>query len=307
MPATHLPTTRAFLTSLISSLPAPQSSTSSTNPLRDLPTSSNSRNTLLTLHVLFPTEFLPALDLLDRGLVTRYRIQVDANTGVKSGDKGPGTEKNDPDGLNDNKVDGNPQDDSLARRGDDNLGGDEIGGDYGALITEQATITTSATGVLDPDIEPKKEERSHIDQREEDDQGLIVYYVRSAQPKPTHQRSQSRFYDPSAVTYEVRLGAWNCSCPAFAFAAFPAASASPISATFPPATSIIPQEENMGGDGKVNDEPDWMFGGISNGIAVCKHLFACILAEKCPLFKGSVEEKMIGIEEAAGMAAGWAG
>jgi hypothetical protein len=50
------------------------------------------------------------------------------------------------------------------------------------------------------------------------DAGPYVYYVRSA------QRRTSRYGTSVDATssYEVRLRAWNCSCPAFAFAAFPA-------------------------------------------------------------------------------------
>lgn len=35
------------------------------------------RKLLLTLHVLFPTQLLPALDLLDRGLLTKISLQSD--------------------------------------------------------------------------------------------------------------------------------------------------------------------------------------------------------------------------------------
>ncbi|KAF7558614.1 hypothetical protein G7046_g5537 [Stylonectria norvegica] len=71
----NLPSHRQLLTSLISSLsslPPPTSPTSAaastTSPLQSI--SSSQRHLLLTLHVLFPNLLLPALDLLDRGLVT---------------------------------------------------------------------------------------------------------------------------------------------------------------------------------------------------------------------------------------------
>nr|XP_036584186.1 ubiquitin carboxyl-terminal hydrolase family protein [Colletotrichum truncatum]KAF6793575.1 ubiquitin carboxyl-terminal hydrolase family protein [Colletotrichum truncatum] len=71
-------TPRAVLTSLIDTLtsaPLPPSSTSPTNadnPLQGLPQSH--RPLLLTLHVIFPSIVLPALDLLDRNLVTRVLL-----------------------------------------------------------------------------------------------------------------------------------------------------------------------------------------------------------------------------------------
>lgn len=52
-----------------SSQPPPPAQPPSTSPLHAIPPSQ--RPLLLTLHVLFPNLLLPALDLLDRGLVTR--------------------------------------------------------------------------------------------------------------------------------------------------------------------------------------------------------------------------------------------
>lgn len=78
-----LPTPRVFLTSLINNISAIPASTITTtdsgpdNPLKGL--TSTHRALLSTLHVLFPNNiFLPALDLLDRGLVTRL-VQVEEN------------------------------------------------------------------------------------------------------------------------------------------------------------------------------------------------------------------------------------
>ncbi|MCJ1250022.1 hypothetical protein MMC30_007248 [Trapelia coarctata] len=79
MASTTLPQPRAFLTSLFNCLPNdPKAPTDDppaslisppTNPL--LTASPATKTLFLTLHCLFPTEFLPALDLLDRRLVTR--------------------------------------------------------------------------------------------------------------------------------------------------------------------------------------------------------------------------------------------
>ncbi|RDW83099.1 hypothetical protein BP5796_04590 [Coleophoma crateriformis] len=80
-----LPTPRVFLTTLIndiSAIPAPTTTTTTTDsgpnhPLRSLAPAH--RALLSTLHVVFPNNiFLPALDLLDRGLVTRL-VQVEAS------------------------------------------------------------------------------------------------------------------------------------------------------------------------------------------------------------------------------------
>ncbi|CAM1509268.1 Fc.00g030070.m01.CDS01 [Cosmosporella sp. VM-42] len=73
-----IPSHRQLITTLIQSLsniqPPTLSSPSSaaTSPLHAI--SQNHRHLLLTLHVLFPNHLLPALDLLDRGLVTRLNL-----------------------------------------------------------------------------------------------------------------------------------------------------------------------------------------------------------------------------------------
>lgn len=66
------PTARNLITSLISSIPTPESRQAPhENPLTSTPAA---KNIFLTLHVLFQNELLPALDLLDRGLVVRLRL-----------------------------------------------------------------------------------------------------------------------------------------------------------------------------------------------------------------------------------------
>jgi hypothetical protein len=68
--STPLPSPLKFLTSLFISLPnSPPNPTHPSNPLHSA--SPATKSLLLTLHCLFPTDLLPALDLLDRKLVTR--------------------------------------------------------------------------------------------------------------------------------------------------------------------------------------------------------------------------------------------
>ncbi|KAM5380395.1 hypothetical protein ACJZ2D_003497 [Fusarium nematophilum] len=89
-----LPSHRQLLTTLITSIsnvaPSPEGSIESppsqlpplaqpsTTPLQSI--SPSQRPLLLTLHVLFPNLLLPALDLLDRGLVARLRRTPSAST-----------------------------------------------------------------------------------------------------------------------------------------------------------------------------------------------------------------------------------
>jgi hypothetical protein len=203
-----LPSPRQLVTSLIDSISVdlPSTAGGEANPL--LQPSSSAKSLLLTLHVLFPTEFLPALDLLDRNLITRLIVR------------------------------------------------DEIQQDDG--------ITTT-----DPP----------------------VYFLRSAQ----QSSSNSRFRDAMAIPYyEVRTWSWNCSCPAFAFSAFPAA-----------AVDDFDEDAHIKGEERL----EWTFGGASRGKAVpiCKHLLACVLVERVEALKGRVLVSNVTKEELAGWAAGWNG
>jgi hypothetical protein len=71
-----LPTHRQLLSSLINAVcqTPPQSSSLPANPSLQASIPPSRRQFLLTLHVLFPTLLLPALDLLDRELVTRLTL-----------------------------------------------------------------------------------------------------------------------------------------------------------------------------------------------------------------------------------------
>ena len=330
-----LPTSREFVTRLFNSfLAVPQSSTDDAttnigalNPLNSA--SEATKKQLLALHVLFPNEFLPALDLLDRRLVTRFRIRdnlVDdarelvPHTG-KAIESGFGAEATVRGQLADNEVETLRVDEDvkIAQRGEPPTDGPTISRADGPIYTSDLEMLDAVplkSGTDEPPSVPRNDEEE-IDttqgqvastQEEKRERNDTVYYVRSAQ-----QRS-SRFstsYD-ATTSYEVRLTAWNCSCPAFAFAAFP--SAIPISSV--PGQSQIPhsedeegvvwpvgQETGEGGDG----EEEWTFGGVSLGTTtpVCKHLLACVLVERVGMFGNHVEEEDVSWEEAAGWAAGW--
>lgn len=234
-----LPQSRAFITSLITSLN--KSSTSdippTTNPLKQA--SPADRSVLLTLHVIFPNELLSALDLLDRDLVTRL-IPLSTSQ-VPPPDKEPPAQDTD---------------------------------------TEQNTSLASEDQIVD-----RERAKNHLQN--------AIYYVRSAQ----QTTSNSRFRDPIASTthYEVRTSSWSCSCPAFAFSAFPA--------------KLSDYEGEGDGDNVMagEEEQDWMVGGLSLGqdVPMCKHLLACVLAERAGMFGSYVKTREVSVEELAGWAAGW--
>ncbi|KAG4434349.1 hypothetical protein IFR05_010160 [Cadophora sp. M221] len=306
---TSLPTTRGLLTSLINTLtttpPPPPSQNQAnqrqpephqiinepydqpSNPLKAL--SPAHRALLSTMHVLFtPPMLLQALDLLDRGLVLRVieELPQSALTG------------------------GN--DDSAKVPG----AGPEAGG--GDVFPPQANIHLPSTLLLDSLLV------NHRPRTE-----TTLHQVRSSQPP------KSRFRDASASSlsgssgsnvYTVRLEAWNCSCAAFAFASFPAASIYPAKerdAWDLDLNSNRNYEDGthggvdvrMGGfearvGGKERGErggEEWEFGGLSldgrngGGVPCCKHLLACVLGERWDVLKGYVKERVVGREEMAGL------
>ncbi|MCJ1467806.1 hypothetical protein MMC07_006431 [Pseudocyphellaria aurata] len=185
--------------------------------------SSETKPILLTLHCLFPSDLLPALDLLDRRLVTQFELENIASP--------------------------------------DPCGSEEA-----------------------PTRQGKAEGRA------------AVYYVRSSQ-RSRYSRATA---EASGTSYEVRLQAWNCTCPAFAFAAFG------------------PQDEDAQVDSGNDDEDDGRkdvrmedtFGGLAlreREVPVCKHLLACLLVEMGGSLGEFANQRVVGREEMAGWAAGWGG
>ncbi|KAF2865553.1 hypothetical protein BDV95DRAFT_612433 [Massariosphaeria phaeospora] len=339
-----LPSSREFITQLINSLPAlpppPPPLTASDapppNPLTSAP--DPLKKQLLALHVLFPNELLPALDLLDRQLVTRFRIRRDPARGHTGAH------------VVNEAV---PQEDTVSRsdntaaipvprfrHGQDQVQVQRHSEQHVAVAQASAAQVDAASaftsgairgGPMDaPDAEmldsgsaadaqglssggsrvlgaAQEEQRVHdvradAAQQEQEQEQDTVYYVRSAQQRSSRY---SASYDATA-TYEVRLQAWNCSCPAFAFAAFPAVHPEP-------AVPILEHRERDGnvdaGTAEGENGRAWIFGGVGLGEAtppVCKHLLACVLVERCAgMFGGFVKEEEVSAEEAAGWAAGW--
>ena len=239
-----LPAPREVLTSLINgitSTPAgfpPQTQQGDTtsersNPLKDLPASQ--RPLLATLHVLYPSLLLPALDLLDRNLVTRVRLAA-----RPAGNPGIGA-----------RID------ERHRRGDEGEDG-----------TEDARGATA------------------------------FYLVRSAASSSRRGYSAA---PPPSQPYIVHLSAWHCSCASFAFAAL-------LPTTAEPAGEYNPGREEEDGATTTHDAEEWKFGGLSlegggprDSVPCCKHLLACLLAERWAALGKYVVESSVGREEMAAM------
>ncbi|KAK3684246.1 hypothetical protein B0T22DRAFT_469921 [Podospora appendiculata] len=251
-----LPTSRQVLTSLIdaiAAIPPPTTTTlatpTTTNALRLVPVAH--RHLIVTLHVLFPGLLLPALDVLDRGLVGRVELDL------AGGDANPSPP-------------------------------------------------------------------------------VYFYLVRSTAAARTRRKDGTG----GGWQYIVRLGAWNCTCAAFAFAAFPAVEGTAagegvgddedalqrqraeeqITTTTPRTEMVIgepselahPPSDHKHGHEHDRQEGKWSFGGLSadgsgssgGPVPVCKHLLACLLAERWGAALGRyVAAREVGREEMAGIVA----
>jgi hypothetical protein len=286
MPSATLPTSRLFVTQLLNSLPFETVSTTESNPLSAVPEAAKKQ--LLSLQVLFPNEFLPALDLLDRRLVTRLRIGDDqellrqeavGQETVQAGEDGEATPTNGPIG-------------------------EEVGSGMNSPTLVPAEKLTTTTQIAPSITEDRIMTDTVVSSLYDAALNIqdTIYYVRSAQQRSSRY---STSYD-TTTSYEVRLCAWNCSCPAFAFAAYPAVYPEPDVPGYDPLHEET-QARLENEDWKLDRK--WAFGGVSLGEGippVCKHLLACVLAERVSgLFCGFVEERVVSVEEAAGWAAGW--
>ena len=250
---TTLPKPRALLSSLLAPLPEIFPSLSSPNATATLPPSS--KPLILTLHCLFPNELLPALDLFDRRLVTRFASE------------GKSLEK----------------------------------AEHGHLKSTSELSTVAPPPVI---ASPSRDSVAPPEGSKQIQGRRSIYYVRSSN-QPRSRFSSKRNEDPASegTSYEVRLQAWNCSCAAFAFAAF--------SGEWDGAEAFDVESGNHdeGTRQGRKDRQEWQVGGVSLGedVPICKHLLACVLAERVEGLSAFVDEKVVERGEIAGWAAGWGG
>jgi hypothetical protein len=122
---------------------------------------------------------------------------------------------------------------------------------------------------------------------------IKLFVVQSSTPASTHPNARShRAAGASAArkNYVVRLTAWNCTCANFAFDAFPSKA--------PASTKEEPKERHE------QSELGALFGGMcldgADAVPCCKHLLACLLAQRGGRhFADSVEDRGVTREELA--------
>ncbi|KZL80322.1 ubiquitin carboxyl-terminal hydrolase family protein [Colletotrichum incanum] len=285
-PSTRLPTPRAVITNLINSLtsaplPLPSSTTTTAggagvaqNPLKSLP--QFHRPLLVTLHVLFPSLVLPALDLLDRNLVIRVVPE-------SASPSGGGREGNDP-------ADPAP---ALHHHSPEHA-------HHAASAADGQGSSPHFPYQTPPHL--KKVPRPSP---------AAFHLVRSVASTMTRRSHAVATSASASTTYLVRLDAWNCTCANFAFDAFPAAAGAADTATaqedFEDEIMDADAAEDSDWEGEVGG---WQFGGLSlngiesGGVPCCKHLLACLLSEQWGDALGKyVTERTVSREEMAGLVA----
>ncbi len=128
---------------------------------------------------------------------------------------------------------------------------------------------------------------------------IHIYTVKSVASTLSRRRRDAATAGP-ARTHVVHLDAWNCSCAGFALEAIPG-------------DGDTEDDEVHSGEEAIGEE-GWIFGGMSldgaagrwgEALPCCKHLLACLLADKWrDVLNVHVEDKTCTREEVAGIVAG---
>ena len=320
-----LPKPSSFLTNLLATLSALPKTPSPEAGITTAKTTSPAKPYLLTLHALFPSTLLPALDLLDRRLITQLVLAKETEADEEQ------------------STSFDPKNGSAAPQAP--TSGDNTGHETTDIDTNDS-IERLASGIStqnNREPHPPAAQINHNQYQTSITQNK-VYYVKSSQSQ--HFAKSRRFSGYSSEvgggtydfdkSYEVRPWAWSCTCAAFAFAAYNAEDGDDFGGgidgdgddVFGDGRDVT---ENRSGDLKRSegerDEPaegvdgeertegrGW--GGLmafyrdreeKGDVPLCKHLLACVLAEFWAEARDLVEVKNVARAEMAGWAAGWGG
>ncbi|KAL4747182.1 hypothetical protein BDW72DRAFT_183369 [Aspergillus terricola var. indicus] len=251
----------------------------------------NLKTLMLTLHCIFPNEFLLALDILDRGLVRRVCSHACSQRNTSTGSENGEDE-------NEHATETQTQLKDSSQTGKEDF----------FFVTSASTISST----------PKPPSSA------------------SQHPGGDHHQAPRQRQAWQEKGYEVRLQAWNCTCPFFTISAF-----RDMAPELSSPSSSSDQTVNADGDGNgkatpnrvgyanfsavagadtvdtIADTDTYSFGGTlplhqESAPPVCKHILACLLAALCPGLgvNGGDEEHLfvtLDREEIAALCAGWGG
>ncbi|KAL2155385.1 hypothetical protein VTH82DRAFT_127 [Thermothelomyces myriococcoides] len=276
------------------------------NPLRRVPPSH--RHLITTLHVLFPGLVLPALDLLERGLVAGVVLVPPHD--MRREHEGPGH-------------------DNTTTNTDNGGGGGGDGGDDGC---EEAGLGTREVPNVGQGVDTGRPCKARGGGGRRRKGRYAFFMVQSAAAAEARERIRRRKRSGggedggetgmAGKVSIVRLDAWHCSCAAFAFASVQGDSVGSLGyRSMERDSGMVAHDDKHGTASLAGDEDQaergaegtWSFGGLSldgtragasEGVPVCKHLLACVLADRWHAALGSyVVEKTMQREEMAGILA----
>lgn len=266
---------------------------------------------LLTLHCLFPNDLLPALDILDRRLVQRIVVRGDKTNAVPSAST-PEDHQTVSSPRNDQETHHDQSDTRINQTTPDDTTEDTPNEDLFGFVF----LVTSASSA--------------------------PAYPIPAPPTTSSTTSTSTYTtntQPQKV-YEVRLNAWNCTCPTFTLSTFrdldsrlhsiskpnhtPTVHPSPrfrFSSPPPSNTVMLRDQDDGSASASASVSAVYPFGGTltcptdRDSPPACKHILACVLFARCPrLFGGGGDDNDdddrgvdVSMEELAGWCAGWGG
>ncbi|KAL7929127.1 hypothetical protein V8C35DRAFT_316304 [Trichoderma chlorosporum] len=188
--------------------------------VRETPSSagdSNWRRQLLTLHVIFPSLLLPALDLLDRGLVTRLLVANESHNALERA----------------------------------------------ASLVPPISIENGIPQNIDKHCESVVPDSWQATGCREQ---ICMYTVQSAASNTTRRK---RHAPQTAKVYVVHLDAWSCSCGGFALDAYSH-------------YDVANNSEKLQNSAPPGWAGNWGLDRLASleDFPCCKHLLACLLAEK---------------------------
>ncbi|KAK0673430.1 hypothetical protein QBC41DRAFT_125157 [Cercophora samala] len=301
MSETPLPTPRHFLTTLLNRLstiplepPQPPSAAINqtqppNNALSRIPLAH--RHLVITLHVLFPNLLLPALDLLDRGLVQKLTLSL-------SNPNPATTQPPPPPPINKIKLEDPPQlPQPTGNNEENNVRNKPSEENKGSIYVVYSTTTAT----------PSRKRKTTTT--------TTTTTTTLPKPDPDNESPLSVEREKNTQKYLVHLQAWNCTCAAFAFSTVQSLLDSSPSPPPPlPNDLLLPEQQQPGASEAQpgQEQQDWEFGGLStdgkgpNGgqVPMCKHLLACLLAERWDnALGGYVTSKGVGKGEMAGVVA----
>ncbi|TEY48913.1 hypothetical protein BOTCAL_0289g00120 [Botryotinia calthae] len=278
-----------------------QTQTQKQNPLKQL--DAQKKALLMTLHVIFPPPLLlHTLDLLDRGGVTRVVLREEGDIGGRAG-----TGEEEEEDLEKTK---NGERKGMEKKSSE--AGEKEQESRRDMEVEDTEVGELGIDARKHKLSPHHPSPSHPSPNPHPPKSKPkpLYQVRSSQPSKWHSsRSASASgagpaHAAAENTYIVHLDAWNCSCAAFTFSAFPA-STSASSPYFPWSPELPPEEEHLIPEQREQEkEETWRYGGWTktSQVPICKHLLACLLVERWGDVLGTyVRERVVGREEMGGL------